>query len=153
LIDHAGQRGLGSCDDVRKAREFGSKVCYAARPYNFIIGADGQVMKCTVDLDKEDRNIVGYLDEGGDLHLDKQKFALWTEPAYSSDPGCQKCVILPLCQGISCPLVRMEENRSPCVPIRRNAKRDLRLADKFRTTQTRQRVVKKKAELNPTNPT
>ena len=132
LLDQAGERGLGNCDDVRGARPFGSKVCYAARPYNFIIGADGQVMKCTVDLDKEDRNVVGHLDEEGVLHLDQSKVTLWTEPAYSSDPGCQKCVVLPVCQGISCPLIRITENKSPCVPLRRNAKRDLLLADKFR---------------------
>jgi uncharacterized protein len=153
LIEQAAQNGLGNCDDIRSSSEFGSKVCYAARPYNFIIGAEGQVMKCTVDLDKKDRNIVGRLDEHGDLHLDKYKFSLWTEPAYSTDTGCQKCVILPLCQGISCPQVRMDENRSPCVPIRRNAKRDLKLADKFKPASVRQRLVKSNAEQNNSNQT
>ncbi|MES1240547.1 MAG: radical SAM protein [Acidobacteriota bacterium] len=142
LIDRAAQHGLGNADDIGHARPFGSKVCYAARPYNFIIGADGLVMKCTVDLDREDRNVVGRLKEDGTLQLDAAKFTLWTEPAYTSDQGCQKCVILPLCQGISCPQVRMDENRSPCIPLRRNAKRDLLLADKFRTNPTQQRVVK-----------
>ena len=142
LVDRALQHGLGNADHVRHATPFGSKVCYAARPYNFIIGADGLVMKCTVDLDKKDRNIVGRLDEEGTLQLDRMKFAQWTEPAYSSDPGCQKCVVLPVCQGISCPLIRIEENRSPCIPLRRKAKPDLLLADKFRTTPALQRTVK-----------
>ncbi len=153
LIEHAAKIGLGNCDDLRSSNEFGSKVCYAARPYNFIIGADGLVMKCTVDLDKKDRNIVGHLGADGTLHLDKQKISLWTEPAYSTDQGCQKCVILPLCQGISCPQVRMDENRSPCVPVRRNAKRDLLLADKFRPAATRQRLVNNKAEQPNSNQT
>jgi uncharacterized protein len=150
LIEQAMQNGLGNCDDVRTEKSFGVKVCYAARPYNFIIGADGLVMKCTVDLDKEDRNVVGRLNEDGSLSLDQNKFALWTEPAYSTDSGCQKCVVLPLCQGISCPLVRMEESRSPCIPVRRNAKRDLRLADKFRTAESRQRAVKVSTTSNQT---
>lgn len=153
MMEQAVQNGLGNCDDVRQEKEFGAKVCYAARPYNYIIGADGLVMKCTVDLDKEDRNIVGRLGEDGTLLLDKNKFALWTEPAYSTDAGCQKCVILPLCQGISCPLIRMEENRSPCVPVRRNAKRDLLLADKYRTTSTRQRAMKNGAAQQTLNQT
>lgn len=152
LIDQAGQRGLGNCDDVRDARPFGSKVCYAARPYNFIIGADGQVMKCTVDLDKEDRNVVGRLDEEGVLHLDQSKVTLWTEPAYSSDPGCQKCVVLPVCQGISCPLIRITENKSPCVPLRRNAKRDLLIADKFRTKHDTTVVPQARSTKASTNP-
>ena len=141
LIEQASRNGLGNADDVREARPFGSKVCYAARPYNFIIGADGQVMKCTVDLDKEDRNVVGRLDEEGVLHLDQSKVTLWTEPAYAGDPGCQKCVILPVCQGISCPLIRITENKSPCVPLKRNAKKDLLIADKFRTNAGRQLTV------------
>jgi uncharacterized protein len=142
LIDHAAQKGLGSCDDIREVKGFGAKVCYAARPYNFIIGADGLVMKCTVDLDKEDRNVVGRLDEEGNLQLDKSKVALWTEPAYSNDSGCQKCVILPVCQGISCPLVRIAEDRSPCISLKSNAKRDLLIANRLRTNPARQQVVK-----------
>jgi uncharacterized protein len=142
MITRAAEQGLGNCDDVRDKRAFGSDVCYAARPYNFIIGADGLVMKCTVDLDKKDRNIVGHLDEEGTLHLDKTKLTLWTDPAYSTDPGCQKCVVLPVCQGMSCPQIRMDENRSPCIPLRSDAKRGLLFADKFKTSVARLRAVK-----------
>ena len=39
----------------------------------------------TVDLDKEDRNVVGFLTEEGDLQLDTDKLALWTEPAFERD--------------------------------------------------------------------
>ena len=138
LMERAQQQGLNNADDVSKNMRFGAAVCYASRPYNFIIGADGQVMKCTVDLDREDRNIVGRLDESGELRLDLNKLTAWTEPAYSADTGCQKCVILPLCQGISCPQVRMDTQHSPCIPLRRTAKRDLRLADKHRRASGRQ---------------
>jgi uncharacterized protein len=144
LIEQAGQKGLLSADDIREARGFGSSACYAARPYNFIIGADGHVMKCTVELDKKDRNVVGRLSEDGVLTLDNAKMALWTEPAYSSDSGCQKCVLLPNCQGIACPLIRIEDDRSPCISLKREAKQGLLLTDRFRPTSPKQRVVKRK---------
>jgi uncharacterized protein len=105
---------------------FGNDACYAARPFNFIVGASGKLMKCTVALDKEDSNVVGRLTENGNLEIDRDKLALWTEPAFESDSKCQKCVILPACQGLHCPLVRMEENRSPCGSVRLNLKQALR---------------------------
>jgi uncharacterized protein len=141
LVERALGQRLGNADHVRHAMPFGSGVCYASRPYNFIVGADGQVMKCTVDLDKEDRNIVGQLDENGELHLDMHKFTGWTEPAYTSDTGCQKCVILPICQGISCPQIRMDTQHSPCIPLRKTAKRDLLLAARFKAV-VREKTVK-----------
>lgn len=137
MLDQARQYGLQNSDDVRHQKAFGAHVCYAARPYNFIIGADGLVMKCTVDLDKKDRNIVGHLGEDGVLHLDDDRVALWTEPAFASDTKCQKCVVLPLCQGISCPQIRFDENRSPCIPLRPNAKKRLLMADKYKVRKVR----------------
>jgi uncharacterized protein len=122
----ARKRGLKLSDDIRSLQGMGSQVCYAARPYSFIIGADGKLMKCTIDLDTKDRNIVGQIQEDGGLDLDEDKMALWTEPAYESDKKCQKCVVLPVCQGIYCPQIRMDEDRSPCTPLRKSAKKDLR---------------------------
>jgi uncharacterized protein len=103
----------------------GSQVCYAARPYNFLIGATGKVMKCTVVLDKEDYNVVGRITPEGELELDDDRMALWTEPAFEQDSQCRKCVILPTCQGIHCPLVRIEEHTQPCTPIRSRPREEL----------------------------
>jgi uncharacterized protein len=124
LRAEARRRNLKISEDIRDVR-VGSQVCYAARPYNFIVGASGKLMKCTVDLDKYDRNVVGHLTEDGDLVLDQDKMALWTEPAFEQDKKCQKCVVLPACQGTFCPLIRMETNQSPCTPLRRTLKSDL----------------------------
>lgn len=121
----ARKRGLNLSDDIREVQGLGAQVCYAARPYNFIVGASGKLMKCTVDLDKEDRNIVGQLSEDGSLDIDQDKFALWTEPAFEGDKKCQKCVVLPACQGVFCPQIRFDTGKSPCTPLRRNAKREL----------------------------
>lgn len=124
LRAEARRRRLKISEDIRSVR-VGSQVCYAARPYNFIVGASGKLMKCTVDLDKYDRNVVGHLTEDGDLVLDHDKLALWTEPAFEQDKKCQKCVVLPNCQGTFCPLIRIETQQSPCTPLRRTLKSDL----------------------------
>jgi uncharacterized protein len=96
------------------SHSFGSGVCYAARPYNFIVGAHGTIMKCTVALDKEEHNIVGVLKDGGELVLDHDKLSRWVEPAFEQDHHCQQCHLLPTCQGLSCPLIRFDTNNSPC---------------------------------------
>lgn len=128
LEEEARQRGLTIAESIRDGGPVGSGVCYAARPYHFLIGATGKVMKCTLELDTNDRNVVGHLDEDGELHLDQDKMALWCEPAFEKDTKCQKCVILPVCMGSSCPVIRFDQHTSPCVPLRRNAKEELRAA-------------------------
>lgn len=121
----ARERGLDVGGGLKDVRGPGSQVCYAARPYNFIIGAHGQVMKCTIVLDKDSYNVVGRLREDGELELDDDKMALWTEPAFENDGKCRQCVIVPTCQGIHCPKIRIEENRRPCPDTRLAAKREL----------------------------
>jgi uncharacterized protein len=124
IMAQARRQGL-FFDTLRDAAPMGGQVCYAARPYNFLIGATGKVMKCTIVLDKDDYNVVGQLTPEGDLQLDDDRMGLWTEPAFEQDAQCRKCVVLPNCQGISCPLVRIEEHRQPCVSARSNPKGEL----------------------------
>lgn len=128
LVAEARRRGLASCDDLRLLNGFGSQVCYAARPFHFLIGATGKVMKCTVALDMREDNIVGKLTPEGKLELDPDKVALWVEPSFESDPKCRQCVILPLCQGVACPLIRIRDRHSPCPPLRKSFKSELLLA-------------------------
>lgn len=121
----ARKRGLSLSDDIRSVKGLGAQVCYAARPYNFIVGSTGKLMKCTVDLDMKDRNVVGVLKEDGNMEIDRDKFAMWTEPAFEKDSKCQKCVVLPTCQGTFCPQIRFDHNTSPCSPLRMGAKKEL----------------------------
>ena len=115
--------------NLRDMNSLGRNVCYAARPFNFIVGADGKLMKCTIVLDKKDHNIVGQLTPDGDMIINADNLALWTEPAFQSDTGCQKCAILPTCQGISCPLIRIESNQSPCAATpKKNVRNELLMA-------------------------
>lgn len=124
ILAQARRQGL-RFGTLRDAARLGSQVCYAARPYNFLIGATGKVMKCTIVLDKDEFNVVGRITPEGELELDGDRMALWTEPAFEHDDQCRKCVVLPNCQGIHCPLVRIEEKTQPCISTRSNPKGEL----------------------------
>lgn len=128
MKEEARKRGLLLTGAIYHAGGLGAQVCYAARPNSFVIGATGKIMKCTIELDTNDRNIVGSIDEAGNLTLDDNKMSLWTEPAFESDGKCQKCVFVPSCQGMSCPLLRFQTNDSPCVSEKTTFKRLLRNA-------------------------
>ena len=108
------EKGFEPPGTVRNFNSPGKNVCYAARPYNFTIGADGKLMKCTVLLDKKDHNIVGQLTPEGEMVMNVDNYALWVEPSFETDTTCQKCSLLPTCQGISCPLIRIQNNERPC---------------------------------------
>lgn len=129
LRQSAKEKGFRPAGTLRDLNSLGKNVCYAARPYNFIVGADGKLMKCTIELDKKDHNIVGQLTPDGEMIMNVDNLALWVEPAFQSDSGCQKCAILPTCQGISCPLIRIEQNQSPCAATpKANVRNELLLA-------------------------
>jgi uncharacterized protein len=132
LKEEARKRGLNLADEIVDLKGMGSQVCYAARPYSFVVGASGKLMKCTIDLDKHDRNVVGHLTPDGEMDLDLDKMGLWTEPAFEKDGKCQKCVVLPVCQGVFCPLIRIESGNSPCTSLRKSYKKDLRRAAEVR---------------------
>jgi uncharacterized protein len=124
ILEQARKQGL-HFGSLRDAARMGSQVCYAARPYNFLIGATGKVMKCTIILDKDEYNVVGRITPEGSLELDNDRMALWTEPAFEQDSQCRKCVVLPSCQGIHCPLIRIENGTQPCISTRSNPKGEL----------------------------
>lgn len=124
LTAQAMRQGL-KLDSIKDIAKLGSQVCYAARPYNFLIGATGKVMKCTIALDKDEHNVVGRVLPDGRMELNDERMSVWTEPAFQKDTQCQKCVVLPTCQGISCPLVRIESGHRSCIGPRSKAKSQL----------------------------
>jgi uncharacterized protein len=119
-------RGLRVAGSLREINRAGSQVCYAARPYNFIVGADGRLLKCTVALDRLDSNRVGRLHPDGELTLNEARFGLWTQAFFEHDPACRTCVLLPTCQGSHCPLSRLESAVRACPDLRTTFKTDLR---------------------------
>lgn len=126
---------------LKHESQVGGQACHAARPYSFVIGPRGQLMKCTVALDSAEHNLVGRLTETGDMELDAERLARWTEPAFERDTLCQKCVVLPNCQGMSCPLVRIETGARECAPTRRTGKRRLRELFQFGQDQARRKTI------------
>ncbi|KUO94619.1 radical SAM/SPASM domain-containing protein [Ferroacidibacillus organovorans] len=102
----------------------GGSVCYAAKPWSFVIGSGGALHKCTVALD-DDRNRVGFLNQDGTLMVNNDKFDLWVHQNEETDHNCQRCFFRPACQGAACPLERMRSGESPCPPVKKHIKRAL----------------------------
>jgi uncharacterized protein len=132
------KRGL-QITTVAENSGVGAQVCYAARPYNFIVGASGKIMKCTVALDKQDYNIVGRMTDDGEMEIDYDKLGRWIEPAFESDTGCQKCQLLATCQGMLCPWVRFEQGTRPCPSYKGDIHAELNAvaSSRFKPTQIR----------------
>ncbi len=137
-------RGL-RVSTLKNANYVGSQVCYAARPYNLLIGASGKVMKCTVVLDKDENNVVGRIAEDGRLIMNDDRMALWTEPSFEHDHQCQKCAVLPSCQGISCPLPRIQSGARPCITTRTQHKAELFEVLKYPSRAARTREIELRA--------
>lgn len=103
-------------------------VCYAADPRSFVIGPDGQLYKCTVELDYHDRNMVGRLLPDGTLDVDWSKLALWTETD-GLDPGtkCAPCYFRGACHGAVCPKEWLDQSDVGCPPVKHAIKDQLQL--------------------------
>lgn len=104
----------------------GAQVCYAARPYNFVVGATGKLMKCTVALDDLEQNVVGRLSADGRMELRDERMARWVNAHFETDAQCQGCHLLPGCQGAACPLTRVESGERTCSGLRSELKREMR---------------------------
>jgi len=99
---------------IKTEQQAATGPCYAARPYSLVIGADGKVMKCTVVLDTDERNVVGMLSPNGKIALNEERFSMWTRPYYRKDTMCSSCFYVPVCQGVICPLPRITMNEREC---------------------------------------
>jgi uncharacterized protein len=127
LREKAGEVDLGLEAGVRRMAAFGSEVCYAARPYNFIVGASGKLMKCTVALEELESNVVGQILPDGTMQLKDEHMAQWVKPYFETDEMCQKCYVLPVCQGSHCPLPRITDNNTrQCSAVKHELKFDMR---------------------------
>jgi len=108
------EAGLRNAWQAERFRPDGN-TCYAANPRSFVIGSDGAVYKCTVELDYHDRNVVGHLFEDGRMELDWRKMALWCETnGMEEGKKCYTCFYSPACHGACCPKEWMDEPECQC---------------------------------------
>jgi uncharacterized protein len=118
--------GLNPEGGIYDLRMPGAQVCYAARPYSFIVGATGKLMKCTVALDEMPENVVGRITPEGKMELNDDHFLQWVAPHFESDEMCRSCYVLPGCQGATCPITRITEGKRTCCSVKPNLKREMR---------------------------
>jgi uncharacterized protein len=126
LSAKAAELGLGQERGITGSASLGQGVCYAARPYSFIVGATGKLMKCTIALDEMEENIVGQLDPDGGLNLKHEHMTKWVGAHYETDPLCPHCYLLPNCQGATCPLTRITHNQRTCSSTKSELKSEMR---------------------------
>lgn len=126
LTDEAITEGVNMSSMVSGSMMPSGSVCYSAKPNSLVVGADGQLYKCTLSLN-EDFNKVGTLHEDGKLDLDYDKIANWVTSGEETDEGCQSCFYRPACQGNHCPLFRMRTGERPCPFEKRSIKKVLNL--------------------------
>lgn len=96
----------------------GGIVCNASQPNYWLFGSDGKIMKCNVELDTHERNIVGKVDETGNPNLDYEKLSMWLD-AGKDDSKCASCYFAPSCQGAYCAKLRFDNEekgikKQPC---------------------------------------
>jgi uncharacterized protein len=103
----------------------GDGVCYAARPFSFVIGSDGRIMKCTVKLDGMPENVVGQMELDGTMTIHDARMRRWIEPSYRVDTNCQSCQLMPNCQGMHCPAIRIRDEKSCCPADKRSIQQTL----------------------------
>lgn len=84
-------------------------ICYAAKPYAFVIGSDGSLYKCTVAMEDEN-NQIGIINENGIFQFDQNKLAKWTIPKIEKLSHCSSCSFFAACGGNSCPLRKDTDN-------------------------------------------
>ena len=107
--------------------KFGGRVCYANRPYFYILSLDRKLRKCTFTDEKYDAlNVVGHL-LAGKFEIDEKKLLNFIMPDYEKmkEKGCYDCQILPICHGLSCALRRAENQSIDCVEEKINVKENI----------------------------
>lgn len=113
-------------------------ACYASNPNHFVVGSNGTLYKCTVELDSNDRNIIGKLHSDGELEIDQMKHALWIETnGRSAEQRCWTCAHRPSCHGAICPKAWLDGQSEPCPPYLLKAKSTLSLLLEEHLTNSR----------------
>lgn len=97
--------------------EMGSCICYASEKNSYIIDPYSNILKCTIVLNQDDRNIVGYLDKYGKI-IYNEKLDYWINISNRKNLKCNNCPKLITCFNSSCPLalINYDKNESSVCP-------------------------------------
>lgn len=87
--------------------------CYAGKDSSVVVGADGQLYKCTVAFD-DPRNHVGHITPDGELEIDTERWKLWTDTDSLETGKCTSCWFHASCESRTCPLVALDQGEPPC---------------------------------------
>lgn len=90
--------------------EVGSCICYASEKNSYIIDPYSNILKCTIVLNQDDRNIVGYLDKNGKV-IYNEKLDYWINVTNRNNSKCNNCPKLLTCFNSSCPLALINHNK------------------------------------------
>ena len=92
--------------------QLSGNVCYASDHFSYIIGGDGTIMKCSIDLRENEENIIGYLKDDGTMVIDTQKEKRWTHT--KEEAICNDCIRYPSCLNLSCAKARNDGYHNVC---------------------------------------
>lgn len=81
-------------------------MCYAAFINMYVICSDGNLRKCTCELDGDEFSI-GRLLLNGSLDIDNEKSDRWTGNRVRFIEKCDECSFSPLCFGACCPQINI----------------------------------------------
>lgn len=84
----AGMRGISS-EELHKDSSY---ICYASKPNNLIIRANGRLAKCTVAFE-DPKNDVGHIRPDGTLSIDNSKLGFWFRGLHTRDADVLSCPV------------------------------------------------------------
>ena len=80
----------------------GGCMCYACNINCLVISSDGDIRKCTCDLDSEEYSI-GKLLPSGEMDIDQEKHSRWFGNVTRFSEKCDECAFSPICFAACCP--------------------------------------------------
>lgn len=91
----------------------GQCVCYASVHNHMVIDVDGLIRKCTCNLDDNEKNKLGYIDNNGQLIINYALYNSWIGK-FTENAKCLKCNFLPICLQKNCPANSVYEQIEGC---------------------------------------
>jgi uncharacterized protein len=76
--------------DIDIYKEVPDFICYASKPFAYVIRANGDISKCTVGL-YSDTNIIGKLNYDSTMQLDDRKIASWSRGLFNGNQEDLSC--------------------------------------------------------------